>query len=136
MDALVDISFDLGKINIPEPRGGGINGRIFIDGVEVLWQYIANRDATGVHGLLTSHLAIGSKVDFAIDPTGMPPGVESPYSARDDGTRFRQSSWTTRFLSHRRRCCVRSPGWPCSSRAGGASRDQPTSASKKSCRTC
>jgi|GEM_PF-2274692 len=88
VDALVDISFDRGKINIQEPCGGGITGRIFIDGVEVFPQFIADTDATGVQGLLSTHLAIGSKVDFAIGPTGVPPGDESPYSARAEGTRF------------------------------------------------
>ncbi len=88
MDGLIDIAFDLRKENISEPRGGGIIGRIFVDGVEVFTQPIANDDATGVQGVLWHPVTIGTRIDFAIDPTGTSPGSDSDFSARADGSIF------------------------------------------------
>lgn len=90
IDGLLSIDFDLHKANIVEPRGGGITGRIFVDGVEVLTQFIANDDGVGLQGILTRAVSVGSVLDFAIDPTGILPavGTDSIFSARADGTVF------------------------------------------------
>jgi hypothetical protein len=86
---LVDIAFDLRKINVSNSLGGGVTGRIFIDGVEVYTQFIENLDDLGVQGVLTANVSVGSFIDFAIDPTSNnPPGGQSPFSARADGSHF------------------------------------------------
>jgi hypothetical protein len=89
VSGLVDIAFDLRKLNVTNPLGGGITGRIFIDGVEVWTQFIANFDGTGVQGVLTQNVLLGSFIDFAIDPTSNnPPLGQSAFSARADGSHF------------------------------------------------
>jgi PEP-CTERM motif len=86
---LVDIAIDLHKINVSEPRGGGVTGRIFIDGIEVWTQFIENLDGLGVQLVLTRNVSVGSLIDFAIDPTSNnPPVGQSPFSARADGSHF------------------------------------------------
>ena len=87
---LIDISYDLRKENFMNPEGGGITGRIFVDGVELFTQLIGNLDSIGVQGVLTRSVSVGSVIDFAIDPKGTPPlaGVDGIYSARADGTHF------------------------------------------------
>ncbi len=86
----VDIAFDLHKKNIGNNSGGGITGRIFVDGTEIFSQPIANTDGVGVQETLTQLVMIGSEIDFAIDPTG--PGADSGLdpvdSARADGSIF------------------------------------------------
>lgn len=85
----VDIAFDLRKINVLNTLGGGITGRIFVDGFEVYTQFIKNMDGIGVQGIITASVSIGSKIDFAIDPTSAnPPQNQSPFSARADGSHF------------------------------------------------
>ena len=64
----IGIAYDLGKLNVGEPNGGGITGRIFLDGVPVFAQFIANLDGTGVQGVLNLSVNVGSKIDFAIGP--------------------------------------------------------------------
>ena len=87
---LVDIAFDLRKLNVVNSGGGGITGRIFVDGLEVFTQFIANADGVGVQGLLTYAVTAGTFIDFAIDPTGILPstGSDGPFSARADGSHF------------------------------------------------
>jgi hypothetical protein len=90
VDGLINISFDLRKSNTEEPRGGGITGRIFVDGIEVLTQFIENSDGVGVRGIIQRKVSVGSVIDFAIDPTGQKPltGTDGQFSARADGTIF------------------------------------------------
>ncbi|WP_447969219.1 PEP-CTERM sorting domain-containing protein [Nitrospira sp. M1] len=84
----VDIAFDLRKQNILNPNGGGITGRILVDGAEVFSQFIANMDGVGVQQTFTQSLLIGSTVDFVIDPTGIANGSNGALSARADGSIF------------------------------------------------
>ena len=88
----VDIAFDLRKNNTSEPRGGGITGRIFVDGVEVFTQFIQNNDGSGVQDVFTRNVDVGTVIDFVIDPTGVSPGPpitnDSDFSARADGSIF------------------------------------------------
>ena len=90
MNGFVDIAFDLRKANIVNPAGGGITGRIFVDGAEVFTQFIANTDGIGVQQTITQSVAIGSTIDFVIDPTGIIPtsGSDGQFSARADGAIF------------------------------------------------
>lgn len=86
---LIKIDFDLRKENVLEPRGGGITGRIFIDGTPIYEKLIANLDNVGVQSSLFASVNIGSKIDFAIDSLGVLGGsTDDPYSARADGSRF------------------------------------------------
>ena len=82
------IAYDLG-LNVGAPNGGGITGRIFLDGVPVFAQFIDNLGVTGVHGVLNLSVNVGSKIDFAIDPLGIA-GLSGDHSlsARGDGSRF------------------------------------------------
>ena len=86
------ISFDLAKQNVVNTRGGGITGHIFVDGVSVLDEFIANDDAVGIQGMRTINVSVGSVIDFAIDPAGISPGPpitgDGDFSARADGSRF------------------------------------------------
>lgn len=86
----MDITFDLRKTNFINPRGGGIIGRIFVDGVEVFSQPIANNDGIGIQDTITHEVQVGSVLDFAIDPTGEVPdeGSDGIFSARADGSAF------------------------------------------------
>jgi len=89
INGIVDIAFDLHKTNVVEPRGGGVTGRIFIDGVEVWTKFIENLDSQGMQGVLSYKVSLGSLIDFAIDPTSdNAPSGESPFSARADGSQF------------------------------------------------
>ena len=90
VDGLIDIAFDLRKVNVVEPRGGGITGRIFVNGIEVFSQFIGNADDIGVQAVLSQNVSVGSTIDFAIDPTGIQPtnGDDGPFSARADGSMF------------------------------------------------
>ena len=54
VSGFVDIAFDLRKANIVNPLGGGITGRIFVDGTEVLTQFVANIDGAGVQQTITT----------------------------------------------------------------------------------
>ena len=87
-DAVID--FDLRKLNTGNDRGGGITGRIFIDGVEIFAAFIANDDGIGIQDVLPATLAVGTVIDFAIDSTGVLPvaGGDGPFSARADGSHF------------------------------------------------
>ncbi len=67
----VSIAYDIHKLNTTNLNGGGITGRIFVDGVEKLTQFIANADGTGVQGVLTVPVSVGSLIDFVIDPLGV-----------------------------------------------------------------
>ncbi len=90
VSGFVTISYDLGKGNTSVPRGGGVTGRIFVDGRQILSRLITNLDSIGVRGSLTANVTVGSFIDFAVDPLGIKPlvGADSVYSARADGTRF------------------------------------------------
>ena len=90
VSGLINIDFDLRKDNIVNPDGGGITGRIFVDGIEVFTQFIDNTDGTGIQQTLTRSVSIGSTIDFVIDPTGVLPssGSDGPFSARADGSIF------------------------------------------------
>jgi hypothetical protein len=90
VDGLYDLNIDLKKTNVVNPSGGGITGRIFVNGTEVFTQIIANDDNVGVQLKLLVDLEVGSLIDFAIDPTGITPtsGSDNIYSARADGSHF------------------------------------------------
>ncbi|MDA0821686.1 MAG: VPLPA-CTERM sorting domain-containing protein [Proteobacteria bacterium] len=90
VDGLYDLNIDLKKANVVNPAGGGITGRVFVNGTEVFTQFIANDDNVGVQLKLLIDLEVGSLIDFAIDPTGITPtpGGDNIYSARADGTHF------------------------------------------------
>lgn len=90
VSGLVDIALDLRKLNVLNSAGGGITGRVFIDGVEVFTQFIANLDDVGVQPVITRVVALGSLIDFVIDPTGSAPvtGNDGIFSARADGSHF------------------------------------------------
>ena len=89
VSGLIDITFDLRKLNVDNTLGRGSTGRIFVDGVEVFTQFIGNADGIGVQATITRNVAVGSLIDFAIDPTSSnPPGTQSPFSARADGSHF------------------------------------------------
>ena len=90
MSGLITIAYDLGKINTTVPRGGGVTGRIFVDGRQTFTRFIANLNSIGVRGSITANVEVGSFIDFAVDPLGIKPlvGADSIYSARADGTRF------------------------------------------------
>lgn len=85
---VLQIDFDLRKQNIVNPQGGGITGKIFVDGTMVLDQFIANADGTGLQGSLFVNANVGTVIDFAISPTGLSPGADSDHSARADGSVF------------------------------------------------
>ena len=86
---LFDLGYLLRKRNISNPNGGGITGHIFVDGVELLDQFIANLDGVGVQDILTVSLNAGSFIDLAIDPTGLATQRDaSIHAARADGTDF------------------------------------------------
>ena len=86
---LIDILFDLRKFNTGNPRGNGITGRIFVDGVEVYTEVVGNADGVANVQLLNAIVAVGSVIDFAIDPTGTGDADGSGIaSARADGTHF------------------------------------------------
>jgi hypothetical protein len=72
-----------------------ITGRIFVDGVEVYTQFIDNLDGVGVKSVITANVAVGSFIDFAIDPTGSSPSGQPPFSARADGSHFSAEISTT-----------------------------------------
>jgi len=86
---LISIGFDLRKVNTVNPNGGGITGRIFVDGVEVFTRFIANADGVGVQDSIVRQVAVGSLIDFVIDPLGIAPGTgDGAESARADGSHF------------------------------------------------
>jgi PEP-CTERM motif len=89
VSGLVDIAIDLRKINVANSLGGGVTGRVFVDGVEIWSRFIENFDGVGVQDVLTRNVSIGSFIDFAIDPTSnSPPAGQSAYSARADESYF------------------------------------------------
>ena len=92
VSGLITIAYDLGKINTTVPRGGGVTGRIFVDGRQTFSRFIANLNSIGVRGSITANVKVGSFIDFAVDPLGIKPlvGADSIYSARADGTRASQ----------------------------------------------
>jgi hypothetical protein len=77
-------------VNIGNTGGGGITGRILIDGVEVFSQFINNADGVGVQSAIIRNVNVGSFIDFAIDSTGVLPqtGSDGALSARADGSHF------------------------------------------------
>ena len=88
----IDIKIDLRKFNT-NPDAGGITGRVFIDGVEIYTQFVATTDDIGFQTTLVRNVALGSFIDFAIDPLGVVHTrdngeVDGIYSARADGTHF------------------------------------------------
>lgn len=99
------IEIDLRKKNIENSRGGGITGRIFVDGVEIFTQLIENLDGVGVQQSLLSGVAAGSPIDLALDPTGLEPaaGFDGLFSARADGSAF---SATIAIIPEPGICCV------------------------------
>lgn len=85
----IDILFDLRKVNVTNPRGNGISGRIFVDGVQIYNEVVFNTDDLAQVQLLTVDVALGSTIDFAIDPTGSGNADGSGVSsARADGSRL------------------------------------------------
>ena len=72
------------KANTTVPRGGGVTGRIFVDGRQTFTRFIANLDSIGVRGSMTANVTVGSFIDFAVDPMGIKPlvGADSIYGAR------------------------------------------------------
>ncbi len=90
VDESIAVSFDLRKINVFNNRGGGITGRIFVDGVEVYSQFIDNFDGVGEQSTIIVNASVGTIIDFAIDPTGTTPqaGTDGIFSARADGSHF------------------------------------------------
>ena len=86
---VVDIAFDLRKINVGNAGGNGVTGHIFVDGVEVYTEVVDNLDNLPAVQLVSVLVALGSQVDFAIDPSGTGAvGSDSIRSARADGSRF------------------------------------------------
>jgi hypothetical protein len=87
---LAQIEVDLRKKNTANTRGGGITGRVFVDGVEVYTQLVNNDDGIGFQTVLLATVQTGSTIDFAIDPTGINPleGSDDIFSARADGSVF------------------------------------------------
>lgn len=86
---LVDISYLLRKNNISNPDGGGITGHLFVDGAELLNQFVENTDGVGSQGSFTVAVNIGSFIDLAIDPKGVISRRDaSEFSARADGSDF------------------------------------------------
>ena len=82
------IAIDLRKENV-NPNGGGITGRVFVDGVEILSQFIAGTDGTGLQTtLVVPNVALNALIDFAIDPLGVAINQDGIYSPRADGTVF------------------------------------------------
>lgn len=84
----VRVDFDLHKVNTQNLNAGGITGHVFVDGVERFTQFIANDDGLGVQGSLFLDVVVGTRIDFAIDPTGLPTNRDGPQSARADGSQF------------------------------------------------
>ncbi|MFT4583571.1 MAG: hypothetical protein ACI8XZ_003333 [Gammaproteobacteria bacterium] len=72
---LYDLNIDLKKINLDNPVGGGITGRIFLDPTEIFMQFIPNDDNIRVQLKLLVDLEVGSFIDFTIDPTGVTPSL-------------------------------------------------------------
>lgn len=83
----IAIEIDLHKENL-NPNGGGVTGRLFVDGVEVYNQYVAATDAAGFQTILVQNVAINSLIDFAVDPLGVAINSDGIYSARGDGSVF------------------------------------------------
>jgi hypothetical protein len=81
------------KVNNVNPNGGGITGRIFTDGIEVLTRFIANTDGISAQDSVVRQVASGSLIDFVIDPLGIAPGTgDGAAAARADGAHFLPSS--------------------------------------------
>ncbi len=96
IDGAIDIAIDLRKENL-NANGGGVTGRVFVDGVEIFNRLIMATDGIGVQRtLVVPHVGVGSLIDFAIDPLGVLPrdsngdliGNDGIYSPRADGTFF------------------------------------------------
>ena len=83
----IDIALDLGKDNT-NPNGGGITGRVFLDGVEIYTQFAAATNGAGFQPTLVRNVALDSIIDFLIDPLGVAINQDGPFSPRADGTRF------------------------------------------------
>lgn len=82
------LDFELRKSNTGNPNGGGITGRIFVDGNEQYTELVANDDGAPGRNQLLVNVGIGSVIDFVIDPTGVSPGSDGDFSARADGSVF------------------------------------------------
>src|SRR5688572_17995757 len=66
----IDIAINLRKENL-NANGGGVTGRVFVDGVEIRSQFIAATDGTGLQTtLFVPNVAVNALIDFAIDPLG------------------------------------------------------------------
>lgn len=87
VDGPITLAYDLHKLNT-NPAGGGITGRIFVDGLEVFTQFLAAADGVGFVDTLALNVGIGTVIDFAIDPTGVVNGGDNAASARADGSQF------------------------------------------------
>jgi hypothetical protein len=91
----VDISIVLRKDNT-NPNGGGITGRVFVNGAEIYTQFVAATDGTGFQKTFVRNVGVGDLIEFAIDPLGVIPvdsngrpiGGDGIYSPRADGTIF------------------------------------------------
>ena len=83
----IDIALDLRKDNT-NPNGGGITGRVFVDGVEIYTQFVAATNGAGFQPTLVHNVALDSIIDFVIDPLGVAVNSDGPFSPRADGTRF------------------------------------------------
>ena len=96
IDGAIDITIDLRKENV-NPNGGGVTGRVFVDGVEIFSRLIMATDGIGVQRtLVVPDVDVGSLIELAIDPLGVIPvdgngnpiGNDGIYSPRADGTFF------------------------------------------------
>lgn len=86
---LIQIDFDLRKLNFTNSDAGGITGRIFVDGQSILDQFIANADGIGIQSSILVSVGVGSNIDFAIDSLGVRSTRDSdPRSPRADGSHF------------------------------------------------
>ncbi len=86
----IDIRIDLRKQNT-NTSAGGVTGRVFVDGAEVYQQFVETDDDIGFKRTLVRNVALGSLIDFAIDPLGLATtngNGDGIYSPRSDGTFF------------------------------------------------
>ena len=83
----IDIAIDLRKENV-NANGGGVTGRVFVDGVEVYTQFVGATDGVGFQTTLVHNVGLNSLIELAIDPLGVAINLDGIYSPRADGTFF------------------------------------------------
>ena len=67
VDGPVTLTGNIAKINT-NPGGNGVEGHIFVDGVEVYSQFVSATDSTGFNYTINATIHVGSAIDFALDP--------------------------------------------------------------------